>query len=737
MTDLRWFNLVIVCLFALILTSHSANSQPVASEDDLLMAVLKQTGVQQSDLGFDPKGYWTRYPDPADIPYINLAFSDLLAEPLRIYDFVSVIANAADQHLHPDDLATNEVSLLKTVYFAGARQSTAQMRAYSASLWAETDPSQPLISAIREIYQTTGRVWHYNAMGAASDFPLNEDELQKQVDGLDIKVRQLVAETVLHLLHAHQWVETARRNVDPADMQAVWRIRRLGETQFDGLEYYPELEDCASALDRNSIYYAGSKLLESGWLLADTLSALIEARRIDAYRQQLNIVTPIGRIVIADGFENVHNWTDACLVVDLGGNDTWHGAGGATPALDIPVALAIDLSGHDQYINEDEFLPAQGAAILGAGVLIDCEGNDTYTAKRLAQGASMLGYGVLADYTGDDQYHLWTSGQGASYFGVGVAIDGDGDDRYSIHGDGQGYGGVGGVGALINRTGWDEYYAEPIVSDSVYRPDYHSDKSYLNYSYAQGCGIGRRGDITDGHSWAGGMGILVDLYGNDRYTSANWSLGCGYWYGMGFLYDGEGDDVYKASAWASGSGAHFAIGAHIDDAGNDEIHLWDESAYGIAFGHDYTVAMHFNRGGDDLYRVMGDGLGFAINMSQSFFVDTGGRDTYVTRKGRNYGWNNYEQYNPPPPSAFPHLFSSQVSLFLDVDGYDKYQTEDDMADRQSDPRFNDDRTVFVPDQSEREELSNPNYFGIGIDTRGDADSMEAFRKKLAPANQNR
>jgi hypothetical protein len=737
MTNRYRFPRVVVCLLALILFSSIALSQPVPPEEDLLLAVLHNSGIDHHELGFEPKGYWTRYPDPQDIPFINLAFSDLLAEPLRIYDFVSVMATAADQHLHPDDLASNEVSLLKAVYYTGARQSSAQMRDYSASLWAETEPGQPLVAAIREIYQTTGRVWRYNAMGAASDFPLNEEEVLRQVDGLDLKVRQLVAETVLHLLHAHQWAETGRRNVDPANMMAVWRIRRLGETQFDGLEYYPELEDCANNLDKNSIYYAGSKLLESGWILADTLSALIESRRVDPYRQRLNISTPIGRIVIGDGFENEHNYSDACLVIDLGGNDTWYGAAGATPSLDIPVSLAIDLSGHDRYINDQEFLPAQGAGVFGAGVLIDCKGNDTYSSKRLSQGAAMLGYGVLADYDGDDEYHLWTSGQGAAYFGVGVALDGAGDDKYSIHGDGQGYGGVGGVGALINRTGWDEYYAEPFVSDSVYRPDYHSEKGYRNYSYAQGCGIGRRGDITDGHSWAGGMGILIDLYGNDRYTSANWSLGCGYWYGMGFLYDGEGDDIYKASAWSAGAGAHFAIGAHIDDGGNDEIHLWDDSAYGLAFGHDYTVALHFNRGGDDLYRVMGDGIGFAINMSQAFFVDTGGRDTYVTRKGRNFGWNNYEQYNPPPPGAFPHLFSKQVSLFLDSDGYDVYQNEDDMADRHSDPRFSDDRTVFTPEPSERVLLSNPNYFGIGIDTRGDPNSIEAFRKKLAPANVNR
>ena len=120
----------------------------------------------------------------------------------------------------------------------------------------------------------------------------------------------------------------------------------------------------------------------------------------------------------------------------------------------------------------------------------------------------------------------------------------------------------GGVGALVNRTGKDHYWCEPLSAD-VYRPDFHSKDSKLNYSYAQGCGVGRRGDITDGHSWAGGMGTIIDLEGNDVYESANWSLGCGYWYGMGFAYDGGGDDTYKSASWSQAAGAHFCIGANL------------------------------------------------------------------------------------------------------------------------------------------------------------------------------
>ncbi|MBI3271833.1 MAG: hypothetical protein HYZ53_22770 [Planctomycetes bacterium] len=38
-------------------------------------------------------------------------------------------------------------------------------------------------------------------------------------------------------------------------------------------------------------------------------------------------------------------------------------------------------------------------------------------------------------------------------------------------------------------------------------------------SNAQGRGKGRRGDGADGHSWAGGLGALLDCEGDDRYSA--------------------------------------------------------------------------------------------------------------------------------------------------------------------------------------------------------------------------
>ncbi|TKJ42274.1 hypothetical protein CEE37_00930 [candidate division LCP-89 bacterium B3_LCP] len=730
--------LTVVIITVLMLTGLcNAQHDPETEQNsqDAWQLMLSQLNLNESNLGFKPKGYWTRYPDPKDIPFKLLAFDDLFAEPQRIYDFVKIMALSVEDYLHPDYLSGSDrghsKGLLKVAYYCGVRNATAQFRDYSASLWAELDEEEPLLLAIKAIYNQTGRVYRYNAMGQAADFPLLERDFRQAIEPINPQVRVAIARTLLHLLEAHRFQQIGMRNVDYEKALSCWRIRHLGETEFDGLEYFPQLEDCARNVDINSIYYAGYKLLASAEMLADSLSALLDDKGINWKKQNLNVVTPIGRIVLSGSKNDVHQYSDAFLLVDFGGNDTYRGAIGSTPSLNIPISLAVDLSGHDKYINEDEYLPSQGAAIFGAGVLLDVSGDDIYRSKRLSQGAAMLGIGVLADMEGDDEYHMWTSGQGGAYFGVGVAIDNSGDDKYTLWGDGQGYGGLGGVGTLINRTGSDHYRCEPL-SENAFRPDYHSKDGKYNYSYSQGCGIGRRGDITDGHSWAGGMGTIIDLRGDDLYESANWSLGCGYWYGMGFAYDGGGDDVYRSANWTQASGAHFGIGALIDEGGNDEHIVHGHQSAGLGFGHDFTISLLLNRGGNDKYRIRKDGLGYAINMSQVFFFDTEGEDRYVTGGGRNYGRNNFRQYNPPIIGAFQMLFADQICLFADVQGKDSYlRLDSDTEKTNPDPDMADGVEFYFPTDAQRDSLSNKRYYGLGKDIEEfNGPEIEAFRDKM-------
>jgi hypothetical protein len=686
---------------------------------DAFVEMMKICGINTENLGFHPKGYWTRYPVPADIPYKILAFDDLFAHPQYIYDYVSVMGQAVEDFMHPEYMKKNRDAMYKISYYCGVSHLTAQFRGYSASLWAELENEEPLLNAIKDIYKITHTVFKYNRIEQAGEFPLIEKDLRKAIKIIHPEIRKEVARALINLTEAWRFQQIAMRNVDYKDAVACLRIRHLGETQFDGMEYYPCMENIAQSIDMNSMYYAGQKLMAIGEQLSRNIEKIREENPKIAWKEQkLNINTPLGRVIINAIGNDVNHHRDVLLLLDLGGNDVYHGAAGSASSLELPVSLYVDMDGNDQYLNEDEYLASQGAAVLGAGVLFDLKGNDVYKSKRLSQGAAMFGFGALVDMEGNDTYEMWTSGQGAAYFGIGLAIDNLGNDKYYIHGDGQGYGGVGGVGTLINRSGNDYYYGE-MDTQVVFRSDYwHSHKGQHNYSYVQGAGVGRRGDVTDGHSWAGGIGTLIDLEGNDTYISGNWSQGCGYWYGTGILYDGAGDDIYQSTSWSQAAGAHFCIGVLIDEKGKDSYKMWEKQSQGMGFAHDYTIALFLDKEGDDSYFLHNEGLGYAINKSQVFFFDLAGNDTYTTGGfHKNYGYNNFENANPPGVELIYHLYSDQICFFADVEGNDTYsiQAFDDGKKAIADTLMHNGATLFFPDDLERTQLNSNRYYGLGKD----------------------
>src|SRR5262249_36203385 len=156
----------------------------------------------------------------------------------------------------------------------------------------------------------------------------------------------------------------------------------------------------------------------------------------------------------------------------------------------------------DTYLAEGG--PAFGAGVLGYGLLLDAAGDDLYRADHLACGAASFGVGLLVDRAGKDRYEIDHVGQGAAFFGVGVLGDGKGDDEYRCFMQAQGFGGTRGCGALVDREGSDRYEAD----DTKIRYPSPQTKEH-NTSLAQGCAFGRRAHPGDGHSLAGGVGLLV------------------------------------------------------------------------------------------------------------------------------------------------------------------------------------------------------------------------------------
>jgi hypothetical protein len=655
------------------LATSAAVSQGGEPTTDPIVETLARAGIRAEQLGFRPKGYWLRYPDPKLIPYKNRLFGDLFAEPGRIYPTVRLLATAARKFLRPSYSDTAADALFKLAFYTGWDLKISGFRPYNAALNARPAAREPLVEAIAELTRSTGRLFDYFSNEKPSDWPRPREEVRAAVSRLDPVLRRILAQAILDLTDAIRWHALAFRRVDRGDVLSIWNVRDLPATQPDGAEYFPQIDDIATSLDEAALVASSRKAVFAAGRLAVAVRRWMDQERVDLCRQSLDLQTPAGRVVVGSSRGERFRGGNILLLLDLGGDDVYEGPVAASASPTLPVSILVDMGGNDTYRALDPMDLAQGCGFFGTGVLVDVRGRDRYEAVRCAQGFGLFGTGLLADLEGDDTYRTGTSGQGAGILGVGLLFDRSGADAYTLDGDGQGYGGPGGVGTLVDLQGDDTYYAEP-YAEKVNRPDYHS-QGIINSSNAQGSGMGRRGDITDGHAWAGGMGTLLDLAGNDTYTSGNWSAGAGYWYGMGFLYDAQGDDTYRASVFSLAAGAHFCIAGLFDDGGDDRYLGLGDSHTGMGFGHDFTVAILWDREGNDVYDYGADGFAHAINMSQVFFVEGSGDDTYILGRGkRGFGVTDFSPRSLSPRLELNyHLYPTEVALFLDLAGRDTYQ----------------------------------------------------------------
>ncbi|MCC7138248.1 MAG: hypothetical protein IT460_07455 [Planctomycetes bacterium] len=613
----------------------AAPTAPAGPARDLLDDALSLAGLAREDLGWRPRGTWDRYPQ--DVPWALRHVGDLFDRPLSAVPWVRAMGAQARDLLSAQGLASKGPqgagALMRLVHDLGVHRRYGAMRAYSANLVAER---VPLDTALLDARTRAGRPTSIVTFGKVADFPRPVEDLRAAVASVPGPVALVLGRLVEDLLDAQAWAERAWRRVPLEQRVAVdRRLADVGVEETDALDYEPAFDDVARAWDEASLWYAGLKVVEAlDRARADLATEVVAAGPARTRGVHVDVATPFGRLVVlGTGDDALDVGSEgAWLVVDLGGNDRYAGSVAAsTPTR--PVGALLDLGGDDVYEATDR---AQGAGCLGVGVLLDVAGADRYRlAGTMGQGAGLFGLGVLADLGGDDEAFGAYSAQGCGYFGVGMLLDAAGADVRTLWSDGQGFGGVAGVGVLADGGGDDRY--EAVVDAKVTgRPSYHTD-GRVTVSNAQGCGMGRRGDGADGHSWGGGVGCLLDAAGDDRYEAANWCQGCGYWFGTGLLWDGGGNDAFRANGWAGGSGAHFCVGVLVDEAGND-LHRVAQN-WGPGYGHDFTVGISCDLGGDDRYEAGEAGIGWSINRSVAILIDAAGDDAYV--------------YDPPPVKPPP------------------------------------------------------------------------------------
>lgn len=386
------------------------------------------------------------------------------------------------------------------------------------------------------------------------------------------------------------------------------------------------------------------------------------------------------------------------IVVDLGGSDRWKGRLAVSNGPMDPLSVVIDLGGDDVYDAGEEAF-AMGCGVFGLGAIFDLAGNDKYSVKESGLGCGWFGTGLVWDAAGNDDYvvkNQW--GQGAAHIGAGMLIDLAGDDRYECAQQSQGMGSTLACGILLDLQGNDAY---------ICRDDGNVSALYLNQSVAmaQGCGYGRRADIGDGRSLAGGWGFLIDGAGDDRYHAQCWSQGCGYWWGIGALEDRSGNDVYENGKYSLGAGAHYAIGVQVDLAGDDRYNIGVTTTKNQFQGHarDASFGISLDGDGNDRYLLKNMCGGSADLCSFAIFWDRRGDDTYEGTMDKDMG-------DPPPlgsASTYPpsRTFRDELptaGIFLDTGGKDSYS---------GDPR----KEAGARDGASWKEHRGPTSFGFGLD----------------------
>ena len=463
--------------------------------------------------------------------------------------------------------------------------------------------------------------------------------------------------------------------------------------------------------DDETLHFLTTSPTHAGlYAAAARLAYAIETTAWDRWRGAtdiaLDLPTPVGWFRVRDAGVDTYEpgLSETVLLLDLGGDDVYRDSPAANSAGGHGVNVTIDLAGADDYgypVNPDEpvidgLSPAdaagrnppgdqygpvtlsriarQGGARAGVALHFDLgsEG-DVYRSLAQSQGYAHLGVGVLYDAGGNDTYLSESGSQGAATFGIGLLIDGaDGDDTYHSFSTSQASAGPLGFALLADLGGDDTYIAEP-GHDGADNPLalYFSPQmpKQANNSASQGAGMGIRWD-AGGVLLSGGIAVLHDRTGNDRYTCGVFCQGAGFWQGLGLLHDGGGADAYDGLWYIQGGAAHYAIGALVDAGAGADVFNAQQTPRNVSLGtgHDYSLGLLMNLQGDDTYNATSLSLGASSCNGIGLFVDAAGDDMYRATSTRAVGLGSHGECLTDED----RVLALSVGILLDAGGVDDW-----------------------------------------------------------------
>ncbi len=285
---------------------------------------------------------------------------------------------------------------------------------------------------------------------------------------------------------------------------------------------------------------------------------------------------------------------------------------------------------------------------------------------------------VIIDLGGDDTYlnnagsspyERKGSGIGRITSPVSIIIDVEGNDSYLSTRHGSMGSGFMGIGVLMDLDG-DDFYSGSILS--------------------QGSGFL-------------GIGSLIDLKGNDLYSAQEISQGAGL-FGGGILIDGTGDDKYSGAKYIQGFGGPGGRGILLDVSGNDLYRAGVKyaSTYGTSEVY-HTVAQGAGWGlrgkaaggvgilqdkaGNDIYIAGNFSQGTGYYLGLGVLMDDAGNDRYIGSRycqgsaahlaaGIILDRKGSDSYSARIAASQGGAWDLSFACALDLEGDDKYQAGD-------------------------------------------------------------
>lgn len=464
-------------------------------------------------------------------------------------------------------------------------------------------------------------------------------------------LRQELALVLSAMPPSHRFLQRALARLPATATPALLRRQALDGEFLDAQE--PDYREMLELVEREA-------------LLAGMLHLIAAVERLEEFVRTApdlpvlawTLDTPMGQILVdTTGRDNHHRIGDALLVLDVGGNDRYEFLGRGESHR---IGVLLDHGGDDRY--ETNVAGADpSSATLGYGILWDSEGNDFYRGTQQAQASALFGVALLVDGGGNNEFMAGSHAQAHAVGGLALLLSAPGEDRFTAQTHAQASAGPQAVAVLLDPAGNDHYALNnaPLVHPSPQLPG-------RNTSMGQGAGRGIRAE-PDGRPAAGGIGVLLDLGGNDRYEAQVFAQGAGYFQGLGLLVDGGGNDRFDAAWYAMGAAAHQAAGLLLKrGAGDDRYGASHSISLGAA--HDFSVGVFLDEGGNDRYEVGDLGLGAAHDNSTALFVDAAGDDVYSVANAacRALGATRISE----PGSSRDEL--PNLGLFMDLGGRDSY-----------------------------------------------------------------